>query len=426
MENLIQVVDEKHNLCFIPYDNSILPTQYCNYTKVQVTQWFNCATYDVHHIDRKGIYFTAPKLAYTKFAGREGFNVNYDYLYQGSMPRFRLYDADKERHYSSSRFIALSGCEYRKFVESGLAFSGNKSSVGLITINFCSARQLLVSNNTFNDIHNPVLYVEGTDNVWFNKNKVSDITGTAVTFSRGCSNARVTQNLFEDCGLGLNQSFCVNCGESEYYIANNTFRDFGYGAIGVGIWYGHQKEKYSGGIIEHNEIYFTPTYFAEAWKHTLMDSGAIYTWTQNDNVIIRYNYIHDYTGAGDNRGIFCDDGASNLKIYGNVIVNIPNCYSIDSRAVKDFGKGYRNNENNFMAQNVVDGRVRFMGYEGEERHVVKSGNIRLKSAGDNSISDKYEDLELEVKDEEVELKKGGKLLAFSHKYKNIVRKAGRK
>ena len=37
---------------------------------------------------------------------------------------------------------------------------------------------------------------------------------------------------------------------------------------------------------------------------------------------------------GDNRGIFCDDGASNISIYGNVILNTPNSYCIDLRQGK--------------------------------------------------------------------------------------------
>ena len=124
----------------------------------------------------------------------------------------------------------------------------------------------------------------------------------------------------------------------------------------------------------------------------LMDSGAIYTWTQNDEVIIRYNYIHDYTGAGDNRGIFCDDGANNLKLYGNVVLNTPNCYSIDSRMGKDQKEGFTNNANNFMAHNVVDNGVRFQGHSDIQHHVVKGSNIVVKR-NEDVIKDKYENLE---------------------------------
>lgn len=391
---LIQLVNESQRLFFIPYKNDIPAANYHQYTKVQVTQWYNSLCYDVHHLDSNGIYFTAPRLSRIKIAGREGFNVNYDFLYKGILPRFRLYDASRERERSASRFIALSGCEYRLFCVKGIIFRGNKSGLGLITINFCNVGQLTITGCKFDQIQSAVASIEGTDNVLFDNNEILNIKGGAVAFSRGCNNVRVTRNQFENCGLGLQQSFCVNCSEAEYYIAENTFRDFGYGAIGVGLWYGNDKNKYSGGIIEHNEICFTPEYFTAALKHMLMDSGAIYTWTQNDDVIIRYNYIHDYIGAGDNRGIFCDDGAANLKIYGNVVLNIPNCYNIDSRAVKDLVPGYNNNSNNFMAANIVDGSVRFMGYGQEKRRAIKGANFLLKRKVNNKYRDIFENLEM--------------------------------
>jgi len=191
----------------------------------------------------------------------------------------------------------------------------------------------------------------------------------------------------------LKQTFCVNCGEAEYYIAYNTFVDFGYAAIGVGVWHGHIKNNLSRGIIEYNEMYYSPSYLANKGKYTLMDSGAIYTWTQNDDVIIRYNYIHDYEGMGDNRGIFCDDGANNLKIYGNVILKTPNCYSIDSRMAKDKREGFTNNANNFMANNVVDNGVRFQGHADVQRHVVKGANLVVKSGSKDAIKDIFDNLE---------------------------------
>ncbi|MBR1543173.1 MAG: hypothetical protein IJ628_11260 [Bacteroidaceae bacterium] len=124
-----------------------------------------------------------------------------------------------------------------------------------------------------------------------------------------------------------------------------------------------------------------------------MDSGAIYTWTQNDGIIIRYNYIHDYTGAGDNRGIFCDDGSGNLSIYGNAVLNTPNSYSIDSRRAKDQKAGLRNNNRNFMAYNVVDNGVRFMGYSLEERHCRKGSNLVLSNNKDKNVSNQFDKIE---------------------------------
>lgn len=424
---LIEVVDEGQKLCFIPFENNISPRNYQHYTKVQVTQWYQAPTYNVHHIDARGVYFIAPGIERKNFLGKDEYNVNYDFLYHGDKPRFRLYDYTKERNYMASRFLALGGCKYRLIAVKGICFSGNKSGAGLITINNCGVQRLSISECMFDNIQSFVAGIYGSDNIVFDRNTVQNINGNGVHFSKGCNNVRVTRNVFENCGQGLLQSFCVYCGEADYYIADNFFRDFGYGAIGVGLWYGNEKSKYSGGIIEHNEICFSPKYFHNALKHMLMDSGTIYTWTQNDDVIIRYNYIHDYTGAADNRGVFCDDGASNVKIYGNVILNIPNSYSIDSRAIKDFGRGFRNNANNFMAQNIVDGAVRYMGCTGDNRHVVKGSNIRLSRDGVSPIVDKYEGLEVDQKDNVVMQYsvEGGKV-NVPRKYKSVARKAGRR
>jgi hypothetical protein len=74
-----------------------------------------------------------------------------------------------------------------------------------------------------------------------------------------------------------------------------------------------------------------------------------------------------------------------------VVLNIPNSYCIDSRWSKDQHEGITNNANNFMAGNVVDGRVRFQGYEGEDRHCVKGTNYVVK--GEKRIENKFENLE---------------------------------
>ena len=75
-------------------------------------------------------------------------------------------------------------------------------------------------------------------------------------------------------------------------------------------------------------------FIADYQQYTLMDGGAIYISTRLDDVVIRYNYIHNVKGMKDNRGIFCDDGAKNLKIYGNVFYGIHNSYCVDSRLVE--------------------------------------------------------------------------------------------
>ena len=95
-----------------------------------------------------------------------------------------------------------------------------------------------------------------------------------------------------------------------------------------------------------------------------MDSGAIYTWTINKNVVIRKNYIHDIGGYKDNRGIFCDDGTVNVHILENRVLRIANSYCIDLRRVPKVAKDPKSyvkkvNVGNRLEGNVVDGKVRF-------------------------------------------------------------------
>jgi hypothetical protein len=66
----------------------------------------------------------------------------------------------------------------------------------------------------------------------------------------------------------------------------------------------------------------------------------------------------------DNRGIFCDDGASGFRIYGNVITGISNSFAIDARrtsALELKTSGRKVNVNNYVGNNVVEGPLRFEG-----------------------------------------------------------------
>jgi len=395
-EGLIEVVDTIQKICFIPFRNSYTSEDFERLTKVQITQMYRAVIYDVHHIDKQGIYFVASDLHFCQDFFRKGYNVNYDYLYKEKTPRFRLYDKLKDQGHNASRFLVLVNSNYRSFTISGIRFSGNGKDGALFMTNRMCTEQFHISNCLFENIKSSVGIFGETGNILFEKNTIRNTEGNELLFTRGCDNIRIINNLFENCGNGLSQTFCLNCGESKYYIANNTFRDFGYAAIGVGVSYLQNKDHYSGGIIEYNEFYYTPTYIAHKDKHTLMDSGAIYAWTQNDDVIIRYNYIHDYEGAGDNRGIFCDDGACNIKIYGNIVLNTPDGYSIDSRYVKDQRYGLKNNSNNFIAFNVVDNKVRFMGCETERRHCVKGANFIISE--EPITKNKFSCLDLQVED----------------------------
>lgn len=379
----IVVVDAGRKWCRIPYNNHLTKAERARIKKVQVTEWFRAPVYEVEKVDDGGVYFVATDLQETAINGRKGYNVNYDYLYREKTPRFRLYDSGFERQCDAARWLCLERDSYRQIVLKNLHFVSNMAGGPLMTLGNLKAEAISISGCTFEYIRGTVLSASTTGNIIFDKNVVRHTAGDELRFLNNCENVRVTGNLFENCGKTISNTVCVNCREATYYIANNTFCDFGYGAIGVGVWHGFEKKNPSRGIIEHNEIYFTPEYFANAWKHMLMDSGAIYTWTQNDQVIIRYNYIHDYIGMKDNRGIFCDDGASNFTITGNTILRVANSYCIDSRRIKDqHPEKFKNNVNITITDNIVDGSIRFEGREEEGNQCVYGGNtVRMAIIG---------------------------------------------
>ncbi len=391
-DTIIQIMDTVQKVCFIPYKNKIDRDKYPDFTQVKITQWYQTSIYSVSEINENGIYFTAPNLKYNTKLQRKGYTVNFDYLYKGRIPRFSLYDRTKEPACDASTFLNLKKCSYRSFSMEGLHFSGNKPGAALLATNEVKASKIQFSDCIFDNIRGDVASFSGTGNILFNNNKVKDIDGSGLSIRHNSHNVHIVHNIFENVGRNVDNTFCIRCNEAQYYIRDNIFRDFSYAAIGVGVWHGQKKDYSSTGIIEENEIYYSPKYIADNDKHTLMDSGAIYVFTQNDNVVIRYNFIHDIEGFGDNRGVFCDDGANNLKIYGNVILNIPNSYCIDSRFCKDQRLGIKNNSNNFMAYNLVDNKVRFMGYNDEERHCKKGSNLLLKEKRSVDLDDKFENL----------------------------------
>lgn len=397
-ESLIEIKDEKKKLCFIPFKNRLTAEERGRYAQVQTTSWFRAPIYNITEIDNEGIFFVVPNLRYEKdIDGKKLYNIHEDYILNRCATRFRLFDKAKTGNNAASRFLVLEKCKMRLFSMSGLRFVGCSSGFSLLYMNNVVAEQIDINNCAFESIQGNVAIFESCSNVVFKNNEIKNTYGHEVSFRKGCSNVYVTDNHFKNCGKILGNTFCVNCGEANYYIANNVFEDFGYSAIGIGLYHELEKTNYSEGIVEHNELYYTKEYFDNKYQHTVMDGGAIYIWTQNDDAIIRNNYIHDYTGMWHNPGVFCDDGASNVKIYNNIILNTPENFSIDSRRVKDKKPSYANNSNNFVAWNVIDNPIRFMGYTSKDRHCWKGGNFTL-----SSFTNSIDRLEIEEADIELE------------------------
>ena len=101
----------------------------------------------------------------------------------------------------------------------------------------------------------------------------------------------------------------------------------------------------------------------------MMDGGAIYLFTQNEQAIVRYNSIRNYTGMYGNTGIYLDDGAYNVIVYGNVVLNIENDRNIYSRreAIERNPNVTKtvttSNSGNLIMYNIVDGPCMFVANE---------------------------------------------------------------
>lgn len=403
---------------------------------IDLTRWCRCIQYKVERVENGYIYFVAHDLEIENRLPRKMFNVNGDYLFANLFPRFRLcftsvskskLDIDNQQYRFNSELSNVHLCEASNFLTIGHTFLKKMSIKGITFIGGKKEKGALVDLlmtgdmlTEINDCHfigqrNVVINGIQSSNVYIHHNIVKNNYRNGIYFDNLSANIRVENNFFENNGEDLSSNRCVTCCGENYYIAHNTFKNFGYCAICVGqVWHFKKRNKTSG-IVEYNEMYYDQKYFEESWKHSIMDSGAVYVWTQNDDAVIRYNYIHDYTGMAQNNGIFCDDGASNFNIYGNIILNTPNYYSINSRRVAGTEKANntksfveRNNVNNIIMNNVTDCPILFVGREEENNGCIKGMNVILNDKKNKTNESKrktiYKNLEKEENDLVLEFK----------------------
>ena len=336
---------------------------------VRITRWYLSSVYKVTRMDDKYLYFIADDLDKSFYLG---WNVNDDYHYGGSFPRFSVLpagvpDIPDLRECRATRFLRLwYGTHLKSVTLSGLRFLGNARDGLTGLLDFMSPEcECLVKDCRFEGMRSArVISVGNTNSVSIEECVFNDIYEDGVNASHSSVGTRVYRCRFERCGLGMVNSFCTTGSGTDFHVAYNTFLDFGYSAIGLGYGYLNEHKHEISAIAEHNQLTYSTEWAAHPEQHCLMDSGAIYVSTQNDRTIIRNNQILSYTGMKGNRGIFCDDGAYNLQIYGNTILGINNDYSIDSwrckRVERDpASKVQRTNYNIRIYDNVVNAPILF-------------------------------------------------------------------
>lgn len=390
-DRLIEVVDEAQKLCRLHLakghelaDNGQAERRIC------ITQWFKAQTYKVQRVSEGWVYFTADDLSYNSSYKCHSVNLDYGYSLKhggkGVMPRYRV-EGTAQSKGNACRLLSVENCRLASLELNGISVRGNKESSAdyLIYMRLSSADSIAVRGCLFQGIRSQVMLAEECRNVRVSDCQFRDCHrgGVQTVSSEGTV---VSNNEFVNMGLACKNSFCIRVSGKDYLVAGNSLVDFGYGGIAIGTWWKADKRTEESGIVERNTLSYSADYFSRIAERGLMDGGAIYIYTQNDHAQVRHNYIHDYTGMCDNRGIFCDDGACHFELYGNIVVNTPKGRSIDSRLTPSVATDKQSktqviNTDNKIYDNIIDSSLRFEGRDSRSGcelgdNIVLVGNKR--------------------------------------------------
>ena len=394
-DGLVDIIDEQKKLCCI-HSSEIQLDGDMNLANawLQLTEWYVSGIYKIEKIVDQSIYFTAFDLK-PGMAPYGNYNVNYDYTVVNKLPRFRVCNVGdktstiniargqivKHDFYecNNSTFLNICETELKSLEISGIYFYGNTGVSPLFLLKNSNINKgIIIHDCNFYGIKSAAVYLFHTSNACITQCRFEDCYDYAFIAQSDVKNMTITDNYFFNLGKGLKNTFAILCQSNDYYIAHNEIINYGCSGIGVGVDITETVE--GNGIVEDNVLLFTDDYAEKMPKNSLIDAGAIYVCTKNVGTIIRYNRIHNYTGAHSNRGIYCDDGAYGFSIYGNVITGISNSNYIDSRLnpLQDLP----NNTNNVVMYNIIGGGYKFEGSTSANNGCIKGENIVLYKKGD--------------------------------------------
>lgn len=330
---LVWVVDRKNKICRIKVDRE-LPPEAVQDGYIYLTKWYRGRTYKIVKVKGRQVYFHADDLYQKRFL----YNVNLDFTFSFHFPRYRLVHCglsepeDGALYAEATTFLCVEHTQLGGLSCEGITFIGNRfdetqPGTGLIVYDAATAPGTF-SRCRFEGIHSDVFNVSGT--VDFGVEDCLFITNYrfCLKAAQDCDRIRFCRNTVRESGLCGDNVHVVYCNGKDFLIQDNLISDFGYGGIYTGLFHAVEKVNRISGLVSRNEIFQTPAYFKAAPDELLMDSGAIYIATQNDDVRIEDNYVHDINGPTYNRGIFADDGASHITIRHNRIENI-SYYALD-------------------------------------------------------------------------------------------------
>lgn len=374
----VEIVDKANKICRLKAADPYVGNKKGGKSHILLTRWFVSSIYPIVKVEDGYYYFMASDLKKTTF--HKMYNVNGDYGFAKKYPRYKIFhckDTSSLFECRSSNFLTIDNCQFKTLKLKGFSFCGNSSmSSSLLKFNDVHGGELLLSDCTFEAIKNRVLLATLTDNLYVCDCVVSECDVDGFVSENGCKNTVIENCFFQRNGQRLNNTACVICRGGNFIVRNNTFVDFSYSAISVGMNYQWDKKYICSGIVERNNISYSDEYLSHPEKYTLMDGGAIYVMTQQENIEIRYNCIHGYTGVWSNRGIFCDDGTKNVKISGNVVTGVPNSFSIDLRLVSNVSTRVPDhNTGNVMEFNIMDSKFRFQGRKDLPESISEHDNL---------------------------------------------------
>lgn len=374
-----QLVNRKSKLFRIKLDTDL---QKADSMKIQVSQWFRSYVHPVTKVEKGYVYFTVSNLSWN--SSYKSYSINLDKGYGSQNPIYRIFYSGKlpseEYECRAACFMNVVKCNLGTILVEDIAFAGNADAGSLFLLKNDTMGNVIIRACSFTALHGNLASVNGCNNFTFSGNTVTDCYQNCVNIEMGSANATVTGNTFVNQGLERNYSHVVKSAGSNYNISNNSFRNFSYGAIGVGLWHGTKKTSSVNGIVEYNDISYSTDFLENRKFNTLMDAGAIYLWTQNDEAVIRFNHIYNYKGRHSYRGIFCDDGTMNAKVYGNVIVNSGNSFAIDLRYVDNVCKTNKKaNTGNRIYGNIINGGLKFQGRTDGDSDCVRGVNFLTES-----------------------------------------------
>lgn len=324
--------------------------------KIILSQWFVGAVYDVVKISRGWLYFR--RVPYRT-------RIWSELRFGRCLPRYMLFSPRKAKAAyacSASNFLTVEDTRMGSVVLKGIHFLGNGAGNRLLRFNGVEADSVVVCCCTFEGIRSRGVLVERTDHLRLRDNEFRDGALNQVYVDKTAGDARIEGNRFFRNGLLMTNDPVVDCKGSGFRVRDNCFEDFSYSAIGAGLHFSDTAGLVTSGVIERNEIRMSEP-FRQAPMRSLIDGGAIYVWTQNKDLTVCSNYVHDLAGPHGNRGIFGDDGVVNIRIIDNTVLRVRGSYAIDVRRVHRVGRRgnsaiRRVNTGIVIRGNIYDGRVR--------------------------------------------------------------------